>query len=297
MNKPNLFLIGAAKCSTTSLAKTLSVHPDIFVPDVKEPHHFDLDDRLYAGNLEKYASLYRKKANELYSLDATPSYISYPGVVIERMVECVGIHDVKIIAVLREPANRAYSHYMHLVRARGITTGFGELIEKDYKGIEKRSPATWMNIFSDGLYGKHLTDWNSTFADNIQVCLYEDLISHTESTMRSICANLGIQYIPEFSRLRKENVMTAARFPGLARFISSENNLKKMAKKLIRSQNLRKGIVRRIKEKNKKTIIDRKAGINKCEIDKLKSLYSDDVAKLGLMFPDLDIEKKWGYGL
>ena len=58
--KPNLFLIGAPKCGTTSLASYLSDHPQIFVSDPKEPHFFNTDsENRKTWNWEEYEAIFK----------------------------------------------------------------------------------------------------------------------------------------------------------------------------------------------------------------------------------------------
>lgn len=65
IRKPNFFIIGAPKCGTTSLASWLSAHPNIFMPDLKEPHHFNTDENwVLTPERDQYESLFSKATEQ-----------------------------------------------------------------------------------------------------------------------------------------------------------------------------------------------------------------------------------------
>ena len=115
MNKPDFFIIGAAKAGTTSLHARLQMHPDLFMTIPKEPEFFARDE-YYCKGFASYENLFRDRlpgqicgeASTLYSLvqlfGQTPSRI--------RAYQ----PDAKIIFLLREPVSRAFSYYSQLVK-------------------------------------------------------------------------------------------------------------------------------------------------------------------------------------
>ncbi len=109
-------IVGAQKCGTTSLAAALAAHPSICLATGKEAHLFD-DPAVQSRGLSsaRLAAAFAAHRDEELLLDATPSYLYLPG-----CLEALVRHnpDVAAIAVLREPADRAISHYEH-ERARG----------------------------------------------------------------------------------------------------------------------------------------------------------------------------------
>ena len=125
MKKPNFIIAGFPKCGTTSLHHYLSEHPQIFMPNQKELHFFTFEilSKLKNGprdkivkktqidNSEKYLKFYREVKNEIAIGDASPSYINYP-TQFAKIKEY--LNDPKLIIVLRDPINRAYSNYLHL---------------------------------------------------------------------------------------------------------------------------------------------------------------------------------------
>jgi hypothetical protein len=112
---PDFFIIGAAKAGTTSLYAILDRHPDIFMPKVKEPEFFARDDRYNAG-IESYAAAFA---------DATPHQIVGEASTIYSMAPFfpdtaarikAHVPEAKLIYVMRQPVERAYSFYTQIIK-------------------------------------------------------------------------------------------------------------------------------------------------------------------------------------
>jgi hypothetical protein len=105
LRKPNFFIIGAAKCGTTSLSVWLGGHPQIFMSSMKEPHFFNNDDRQAIRTLDDYEALFWSATEEhiaigeasvwyLSSADAVPAILQYQP-------------EAKFIVMLRNPVEMA----------------------------------------------------------------------------------------------------------------------------------------------------------------------------------------------
>jgi hypothetical protein len=124
-HKVNLFLVGAAKCGTTSLYKMLGHHSQIFVGEKKEPHFFAADcfmpSKRYAKRLcltsQSYDANYESAQNEKYYLDASVYYLYFDEVA-QRIFDYNP--EAKIIIITRDPVSRFYSHYK-MLRKEGVT--------------------------------------------------------------------------------------------------------------------------------------------------------------------------------
>jgi hypothetical protein len=106
---PNFLIIGAAKAGTTSLARWLADHPDVFVPVRKEVHYFDRAVNYDRGE-EWYRSQFAGVGTQRAIGEATPSYLA--GATTMGRVAAL-VPQAKLIAILREPVDRAYSHYWY----------------------------------------------------------------------------------------------------------------------------------------------------------------------------------------
>lgn len=109
---PNLFLVGAPKCGTSSLAYWLGQHPMIFAPIEKEPGYFG-SDLIFSGartSVSRYAEHYLEWESERYALDATPSY--FVSEMASREIYSVR-PDARIVVILRNPVDAIHSNFHH----------------------------------------------------------------------------------------------------------------------------------------------------------------------------------------
>lgn len=109
---PDFLIIGGQRCGTTTLFFYLHQHPDLYLPIGKEVHFFDLN---YDLGIEWYQRLFTvdQGQNARYRGEATPYYLFHP-VVPQRIA--MHIPGIKLIALLRNPVDRAYSHFLHSKR-------------------------------------------------------------------------------------------------------------------------------------------------------------------------------------
>jgi hypothetical protein len=111
MNYPNLLIVGAPKCGTTSLAYWLSQHHRAYLPAIKEPHCFSKDiyrpDRI---SKKKYYRVY-ERAKEEIKIDASTRYLYLREAIPEIVSNST---DAKFIAILRNPIEMIYSLHNHL---------------------------------------------------------------------------------------------------------------------------------------------------------------------------------------
>ncbi|MFB6355103.1 MAG: sulfotransferase domain-containing protein [bacterium] len=131
--RPSFLIIGAQKCGTTALADYLARHPELYPPRRKEVHYFDVN---YVRGLNWYEQFFIPPADEDESartFDASPYYIFHPRTP-ERIAQ--DFPDISMIVLLRNPVDRAYSHYRHQVRKNREDLSFREAIETEEKRLE-----------------------------------------------------------------------------------------------------------------------------------------------------------------
>jgi hypothetical protein len=206
MKLPNFFIIGAAKSGTSSLYMYLNQHPEIFMSPIKEPHFFSFDsdtkltsgpgDKIYQAitDLETYKHLFDDVKYEKAIGEASTSYLY-------RSEAARRIHDLipyaKLIAVLRHPAERAFSAYMHVVRdQRETTNNFEEALKEEEKRIRENWDPIW-HFTNVGFYYEQLLRYYNLFPkEQIRVYLYEDLIDHPATMLCDIYKFLSVD--PDF---------------------------------------------------------------------------------------------------
>lgn len=125
---PSALIIGTQRGGTSSLFNYLVQHPDVLPPLRKEVHYFDLNHargpNWYRGCFP-YSHRLRQGA---ITIDATPYYMMHP-LAAERAAEL--LPDLKLIALLRNPIDRALSHYQHEVRGGRESLSFAEALERE----------------------------------------------------------------------------------------------------------------------------------------------------------------------
>lgn len=142
---PSALIIGAQKGGTTSLFSYLVLHPDVVEPAVKEIHYFDLH---YARGALWYRGQFpyrRELRNGALTVDGSPYYLLHPRVP-ERVARL--LPRVRLIALLRNPIDRAVSHYHHEVSRRREPLTFEAAID----GEAERLSGEEERLRSDGGY-------------------------------------------------------------------------------------------------------------------------------------------------
>ena len=143
---PNFLIISGGRSGTTSLFHYLSEHPQIYMSPNKEPYFLTgLDfnryvntpsffmENLWVKNLDSYTQLFDKVSAEKMIGEASVSYLYYYKETIPNIRKYLG--DPKIMIIIRNPVERAFSHYLHNVQTNLETLGFEEAILKEEERI------------------------------------------------------------------------------------------------------------------------------------------------------------------
>jgi len=200
---PNFLILGAQKTGTTALYYALSKHPQVFTSAVKEPRYFadeakaladaagpgDGETRMTAS-LEEYEALFDGAGSAIVRGEASPAYLYDPEAPakIEQLIP-----EAKLIAILRNPVERAYSNFLYLVReGREPLHDFGAALAEE----EKRRAGGWSTAWcykDKGFYGAQLERYLQHFdRSQIHCILYEDYNSDPETTVRDVYRFLGV---------------------------------------------------------------------------------------------------------
>jgi hypothetical protein len=225
---PSFLVIGAQRAGTTTLFDQLLTHPDLHGPvggrsEVtwagKEIHFFD--ERFLLGPTW-YRSFFplalrrrraRARGGDVVAGEATPYYIFHP-LVPERVA--LTIPDVRLIAMLRDPVERAYSHYQMMRRSQREELSFEDALEAEAgrlaseAEVELEAGTTRFRIgtgerrkhyhhrhhsyFARGLYADQLERWLAHFPpEQLLVLGVEDLASRQAETLRHVLDFLGVR--------------------------------------------------------------------------------------------------------
>lgn len=228
-NKVNLFLVGAAKSGTTSLWSALGRHPDIYITEnelYKEPAFFcELGSKI---GIDTYHRLFEKGERCKYRLDASTAYLTSPEAA-ERIYRYNP--DAKILIILRNPIERAYSLYCWMT-ASGYE--WAPTFEKALKLEENRHRLTkptplmpqyyWNYMYKrSGIYSEQIERFTNLFKNNVLILSYHDLIQSPEKVLSTVFSYLQLP-ITQQAFITKENPskrVLDARITFLARKINS----------------------------------------------------------------------------
>ncbi|CAN5200506.1 sulfotransferase [soil metagenome] len=175
---PTFLGIGAPKAGTTWLYQILASHPDVVMSEHrKEVHYFDLH---FDRGLEWYERFFPPAALRGASAvgEFTPHYLYDPSV--PARVRSVPSVD-RFVLVVRNPVDRAFSHYRFRQRQDNQRTTFEEFVARDPNALR------W------GLYGRHLAPWLSEFdRDRFLVLVFERAVRDPDGTRRAIAHHLDL---------------------------------------------------------------------------------------------------------
>ena len=121
MALPNLLIVGAAKSGTTSLHNYLNQHPEVFMCNPKEPHFLINKEigveRIPIGisDFATYKNMFSEGEGCKYRGESSVMYLLFPEIVIPNIKQYLS-SETKIIIMLRNPVERAYSGYQHVKR-------------------------------------------------------------------------------------------------------------------------------------------------------------------------------------
>ena len=183
---PNLFILGASKCGTTSLHAYLSQHPEIYMTSVKEAHFFDSDKR-YAKGIDFYINTFFPDSDGFHwKGEGTPGYFHFHSKVIPRVMETYGGKEINFILVFRDPVARAWSHYLDRKRKLIEPESFEDALEMENDRLAK-NPEEWVGYYSCGLYALQLKAWFEHFSrDRFCFLLSDELSENPDSALKTI---------------------------------------------------------------------------------------------------------------
>lgn len=234
---PNFIIIGAMRSGTTTLARSLGAHPDVFMAPQKEVHFFD---RHYERGVDWYRSRFTGAGGERRIGEATPAYM-FDATALERMADLVP--DALLLSILRNPVDRAYSHYW-LERGLGRETlSFREAIEAEPDRLaEDRSPMRINRAYLEcSRYLSQLERVCSRYPrSSVHVTILEKLEEEPRRTFREVYAFLGVDpgFAPPTSDLRM-NRYQAYRSLTVRRLV--RRGRRTLLKRVVGRLNLRRG--------------------------------------------------------
>jgi hypothetical protein len=244
MKLPNFVIVGAAKCGTTSLFEYLAQHPQIYLPTRKELHYFSYSaiarnssgpgDAGYLAHFcadrRQYERHYQGVKGQHAIGEVSPSYFHYAEVA-ERIRDELG--EPRIIVTLRDPVEKAFSQYMHLVRDNRETLSFSDALKAEAERIDQGWAALWRYAESS-TYASRLRRYLETApAGRVKILLFEDLRRDPQRVLREVWRFLEVDesFVPDTSEVH--NASGRPRSKLVADLIAKPNVLASAARRLV----------------------------------------------------------------
>lgn len=272
---PNFFIVGAAKAGTTSLARYLASHPAVYLCPVKEPNHFatDIDATRFRADYRRaalfdvaaylrepklearhtghvpdrsdYLQLFREVAGEEAIGEASVSYL-YSSTAAAAIRD--EIPDARIVISLRDPVERAYSHFrMDVTTGVAARDDFCEAIERDQALSQKGWGVSSLYV-ELGMYHDQVERYLDMFGrDRVRILLHEDWTSRPFETVGDLLEFLEVDVGKDPAPVAGAfNPGVDARFPSVNRLVAQNRLANRLAHALPAS--LRHGVRRRVLE-------------------------------------------------
>jgi Sulfotransferase domain len=304
---PDFFVVGHAKSGTSALYEMLRRHPQIFLPDVKEPSFFVPEVRRlknkakHPETLDAYLAMFAAARPGQRIGEATPSYLS-SHTAASRIAEVQP--NARIIAILREPASYLRSEHLQFLR-EGIETekDLRKAIEleprrREGKSIPRNSPRPQWLLYSEHLqYAEQLRRYEDAFSrEQMLVLIYEDFRADNEGTVRRVLRFLDVDETAPVEaveanpsvQIRSPKVLALVRSMALGRHGASR--ALKPAIKAVSTQRMRRGAIAAQNRGQR----GRPRAADEDLMRELRRQHKHEVVRLS-EYLDRDLVSFWGY--
>jgi len=215
-SRPRLIIGGASKSGTTAVYYYLRQHPGICLSRKKELHFFSRSslertvsgpgDRFVLAEIPKtfneYLSFFRHCDGSKMAVDISPSYLFH-----HEAAEVIKhfLSDVRIVFILRNPVEKGFSQYLHLVAAGRETVSFEEALERESKRKAQGFADMWLYRAS-GYYSVALEHFMQVFGrKNMKIFYYEEFLHDPERVLLDICAFAHVDSAFQFEPVTDAN--------------------------------------------------------------------------------------------
>jgi hypothetical protein len=218
---PSFFVLGAAKCGTTSLHDYLGQHPDVCMSDPKEPFFFEAEH-------DRGAAYYRNRYFAHWGGEAHVGESRHRNLYLPHIAPLIHAHNpnARLVAILRDPVERAVSHWWHWYSRGQEPLGLADAIEADLErieaGLDYGTPAerelyrrvmnrdglptgreyieTYRTYVDTGYYAQQLDRYVALFGrEALYVARFEDLVAEPAQTVAAVLEHLGADPAPAAS--------------------------------------------------------------------------------------------------
>ena len=279
---PNFFILGAPKAGTTALSAYLQQHPQIYMSPLKEPHFFTIEnqnpDFRDAGDATRavtqwseYLKLFNGRRDEIAVGEASTTYLS-------SRKAAQGIHarlpDARLIAILRQPIERAYSAFVMYHREnREDKESLLAAIETEHLGKHYHGETGVYQ--ARGFYFEPLSTYIQLFGkQNIKIYLYEDFVQQPQALLNDLHEFLEVDSFQADMSIT-HNVGGIHKSGVLKNLLTRPNPIRFFARKLMPSK-LRISM----REKIKGADLEKARPLDHATWEALLEVYREDIANL-----------------
>jgi hypothetical protein len=289
-------IIGTAKAGTTSLYQYLKQHPELCMSQVKETNFFSLEGKKlnFTGprdmttgahvssitKIEEYERTFSHFKTGMLKGEASPLY-SYD----KDTAKNIFFHapKAKIVAILRNPIQRAYSSYNHLIRDQRELLTFSEALDIESERIEKNYSALW-HYSKHGFYYEQLKRYYGLFdKSQILVLFHDDLLKNRNATLDELYDFLDVKagFYPQSTA--KHNVGGLPKNKFMHSIVYNTLNGKNGFKSLMQTifpEPFRAFVAKKIRSTEAKMNLKKYPPISEKDKERLINLYREDIHNL-----------------
>lgn len=281
MKLPTFLIVGVQKAGTTSIYNYLKEHPQVYMSPIKETNFLEKDwekaapeIRSKKGNgiytFEKYCQLFAEVKDEIAIGEVSPNYLFH----YKSSSECIlrYLPNVQMLAILRNPVERAYSDYLMHVRDE-IST------DRSLSYHIKRRHSSFTIL--KGFYSEHIAYFGDKFGhDTLKIYLYDDLCKDPVGLMQDIYRTIGVDdtFIPDISR--KAQIAQVPKVKFLNTILRKPNPLRSLVAgglKYVLPLDVRQNIRSRLININSQKTVP---PLTPAERQQLVEIYREDILKL-----------------
>jgi len=288
---PNVIIGGAPKCATTSLFAWLSDHPEVNASKYKETFYlldkdcwkFNPEFNYFKNGLDGYRKFFNPaKHSEKISLEGTTLYI-YQDIAIEVVKE-IG---AKMIFVLRNPTERAYSNFKYFFNNRAedkniSKMSFAEFADGLFTGTSFNNQQIDETLVN-GVYINYLEKWASAIGqENIKIVLLEDIMKDSTAVVKNICKWLDID--PAF--YNRYNFVSENQSVKIKSYFF--HNITRWIAKILTDSKFKRKLRKLYKSINTVQISRQESDANRLAFERLNEFYKPENKKLSAKF-NLDL--------
>jgi hypothetical protein len=197
--------VGAAKAGTTAVHVYLYQHPEVYMSFLKEPKYLSITANKFPHNgpgdkkvddgiiksREEYLNLFKDARDEKVIGESSADYLYFHDTVIP-LIKTISPR-AKILIMLRNPVDRAYSAYRHMIMDEREDLSFEKALGSEDKRMRENYEFIW--FYKDaGFYYEQVKHYIDSFGrENVMICLYDDFVVDSMAVMKDIYRFLDVE--------------------------------------------------------------------------------------------------------